>query len=136
MKAILPLVLTAAVLVTGCRRKSALPPPAPAQEPAAESTAAATTESAPAADPKERATEAAPETTEKPAPPPEVTAMAYSDAAGLTLIVQQFYDKHGRVPRDFNELVAEKMLFQVPKARPGFRYVIDPRGRQVLVVRQ
>jgi hypothetical protein len=63
-------------------------------------------------------------------------AMAQSRAMGMSMIVEQFYDKNGRVPKDLNELVAAKMLLKVPKAPPGMRYAIDPQSKRVVVVRQ
>jgi len=116
-------------LLAGCGKNetppSAEPPPAkPAisVEPAAEAPPAIAEATAPKeAEPKEQ--------TEP------VSPMAYSDAAGLSLKVSEFYDKNGRVPKDLNELVTAKMLLRLPTPPPGMRYVIDAKNRSVLLVR-
>lgn len=62
--------------------------------------------------------------------------MEQSQAAYLTLQVQEFAAKNGRVPNDLAELVTAKMLPKVPNPPAGMKYVIDPKNRQVLLVRQ
>jgi hypothetical protein len=54
----------------------------------------------------------------------------------MTLMVQEYYDKNGRLPKDLRDLVAAKMLLKEPKAPPGLRYAIDPNKKSVVVVRQ
>jgi len=49
--------------------------------------------------------------------------------------VQEYFDKHGRLPKDLNELVAAKMLLKAPVPPPGTKYVIDARRKQVVIVR-
>jgi hypothetical protein len=127
------LTLTAALVSTslliGCGKKTpketAPPPPAEASAPQTE----------PAPPPPGEATAAPAEATEGPAQASNLNPMDYSNASGLTLMVQEYYGKHGRVPKDLNELVAAKMLLKVPTPPPGTKYVIDAKRRQVVIVR-
>ena len=131
MKTTLALGLLMAALLAGCTKKPApVPPPTPAPEAAAPAPAA---EAQPAAAAAETKTDPQNET---PEPAPNVSPMDHSNAAGLTLMIQEFYDKNGRVPKDLNELVTAKMLLRAPTPPPGTRYVIDPKGRRVVIVRK
>lgn len=117
MKNLLGTALVAATILAGCQKET--PPPAPA--PVAPAPAPAAAE---------------PGTAAVLAPPREPTPMEVSQASYLTLQVQEFAAKNGRVPNDFAELVTAKMLPKVPIAPAGMRYVIDLTNRQVRVVPQ
>ena len=130
-----PIILVAgAIAVAGCGKKPeppALPPPEPASKPIAESLPPPP--ALPTVAPPGNSNPALPQKTEAEA---ATIAMAQSRAMGISMIVEQFYEKNGRVPKDLNELVAAKMLLKVPAAPPGMRYVIDAQSRRVAVVPQ
>lgn len=115
MKTHFLLPILAATLLIGCE-KDAPPPPPVTQTPAATPP--------PAGEPTANTLVEAPR---------DPTPMEQSQAAYLTLQVQEFAAKNGRVPTDLSELVAAKMLPKIPPAPRGFRYEIDPKNRQVLL---
>ena len=96
------LVAVASACLSGCEKDA--PPPPPVVETKSSATPA----------PEESASSIAPEK------PREITPMEQSQAAYLTLQVQEFAAKNGRVPADLNELVAAKMLPKIPQAPRGF----------------
>lgn len=115
MKTLFGITVLAATLLAGCE-KDAPPPPPVAPTPAATVPAAG--------EPTANSLIEAPR---------EATPMEQSQAAYLTLQVQEFAAKNGRVPTDLSELVAAKMLPKLPVPPRGFRYEIDPKNRQVLL---
>jgi hypothetical protein len=124
--------LFALLLLTNCGKKPAPPVTAPAER------AQPASEAPPAPPPPDTPTNDEGKTSDAPLNEAEAAkvATAYSTASGYTLMVQQFYDKNGRVPKDLNELVTAKMLLKVPTAPPGMRFVIDPNSRSVQLIRQ
>lgn len=107
-------VLGLAVSVSACRRKpAALPAPPPATAPAPT---------------------AAPEGT--PANPGNAAEMAASNAAVLTMMLQEYVAANKRLPTTVKELESIKTYGVVPPPPPGFRYVIDPNRKQVVAVKQ
>jgi predicted small lipoprotein YifL len=123
--------LITTVSMTGCGKK-AEEAPAETKAPVAPVSVAG---DAPAAPPPPTTAEAAPEAGEAMTQASNLSPMDYSNASGLTLMVQEFHGKHGRVPKDLNELVAAKMLLKAPTPPPGTKYVIDPNKKQVLIIR-
>lgn len=127
MKKLLGISFLSAALLAGCDKPQpqkpapvVAPPPSQAPPPAPTSGIPATAVAEPGA----------------PVPAPNVSPMEFSNATYLTLLVQDFYAKNGRVPKDINELVTAKMIQTPPKPPPGTRYVIDAKNRQVVIVRQ
>ena len=117
MKTLLRTTLLATTLLAACQKETPPPAPAPVAPPPAPA----------AVDPGASSVLA---------PPREPTPMEQSQAAYLTLQVQEFAAKNGRVPNDLAELVTAKMLPKIPNPPAGMKYVIDPKNRQVLLVRQ
>jgi hypothetical protein len=124
------LVLVAVSLV-GCGKTA---PKEPAPAPAAAPVSVAPPD-APAPAPPSAETPPAADAGDALAQAPNLSPMDYSNASGLTLMVQQYADTHGRVPKDLSELVAAKMLLKVPVPPPGTKYVIDPKRKMVVVVK-
>jgi len=123
--------LTGALALGGCGKKP--PPPAPT----APETPQPVAETPPPPPPPPPGGAPAPAAAEPMTPQENATfSKAQSTAGGYTLMVQQFYDQKGRMPTDFSELVAAKMLLKVPQAPPGYRFVIDPASKSVKLVRQ
>ena len=83
-----------------------------------------------------------------PAPPAAVTpeakeaqaasngAMAFSNASVLTMMLQEFTRKNGRLPNDINELSTITTFGPAPQAPTGYRFVIDAAKKQVVAVAQ
>ena len=117
MKKLFGTALLTATILAGCQKET----PAPAPAPVAPAPAPA------AAEPGASAVLA---------PPREPTPMEQSQASYLTLQVQEFAAKNGRVPNDLAELVTAKMLPKVPNPPAGMKYVIDATNRQVRLVPQ
>lgn len=118
MKKTLGITLVAASLLSGCSKET--PAPAPVTAPP----------------PKPAAAIDVPAPSVLGSAPREITPMEQSQAAYLTLQLQEYSAKHGKVPTDLGELVAAKMLPKMPVAPQGFRYEIDAKNRQVVLVRQ
>jgi hypothetical protein len=63
--------------------------------------------------------------------------MAQSNCAVLTLALQTYMGSHNnQVPADVNELVKAQQLRAVPQPPAGWKYSIDAKNRQVVLVRQ
>ena len=62
--------------------------------------------------------------------------MAFSNAAALTMSLQEFMAKNGRAPNDLNELVTAKLVRHIPPPPPGYRYTIDAKRKQVVAEKQ
>ncbi|MBI3875867.1 MAG: hypothetical protein HY300_07915 [Verrucomicrobia bacterium] len=69
-------------------------------------------------------------------PAPDVSPMAHSQAAVLTLGLQNYMARTGRAPKDLNELLAAKDIQNIPPPPPGTKYVINAKQRQVVLVKQ
>lgn len=54
----------------------------------------------------------------------------------LTFAVQQFYGANQRMPADLQELVAAKLIPNVPVAPAGMKFLIEPQTKQVRLVKQ
>lgn len=62
--------------------------------------------------------------------------MAASNAAVMTMMLQEFVNANGRVPNDLNELATIKTFGPVPKAPVGYKFVIDGKQKQILAVKE
>lgn len=62
--------------------------------------------------------------------------MAFSNASILTLMLQEYEAANKRMPATIKELETVKTYGPIPPAPPGFRYVIDPKRKQVVAVKQ
>lgn len=115
MKILLPVLLAVFTIIpAGCRKKSSPPlPPPPAPTPAPGT---------------------APEGT--PANPGNAAEMAASNAAVLTMMLQEYVAANKRLPTTVKELESIKTYGAVPPPPPGFRYVIDANKKQVTAVKQ
>ena len=62
--------------------------------------------------------------------------MAQSNCAVLTLALQTYMGSHNnQVPADVNELVKAQQLRTVPLPPAGWKYSIDAKNRQVVLVK-
>jgi len=115
VKTLLPVLLAVLALIpVGCRKRPATPPPPPPAPAPAPGTA--------------------PEGTA--GNPGNAAEMAASNAAVLTMMLQEFVAANKRIPTSVKELEAIKTYGPVQPPPPGFRYVIDPNRKQVLAVKQ
>ncbi len=63
--------------------------------------------------------------------------MAQSNCAVLTLALQTYMGNHNnQAPADVNELVKVQQLRAVPQPPAGWKYSIDAKNRQVVLVKQ
>lgn len=62
--------------------------------------------------------------------------MAVSNASVLTMMLQEYEAANKRMPATIKDLESIKTYGPVPSPPPGFRYVIDPKRKQVLAVKQ
>jgi len=63
--------------------------------------------------------------------------MAQSNCAVLTLALQTYMGSHNnQAPADVNELVKAQQLRAVPQPPAGWKYSIDAKNRQVVLVKQ
>lgn len=113
------LVVVVAVVVAACR-KPAVPPPAP-----------------------ESVTPPPPSQGVVVPPGPSGTPISadpgspeHGKVALLTFAVQQFYGANQRMPADLQELVAAKLIPNVPVAPAGMKFLIEPQTKQVRLVKQ
>lgn len=114
MKTRLALVVAALVLGGGaaCRKKSSVPAPV---APPPEAPAPVSEGGAPVAG--------------------NAAEMAASNAAVLTMMLQEFMAQQKRVPSTVKELEIIKTYGPLPPPPPGYRYVIDANRKQVLAVK-
>lgn len=102
-----------ALTVSACRKKPGPAPVPPAEAPA--------------------------ETRLKPDGTPDLgnaPEMAASNASVLTMGLQHFISKHGRIPNSVEELLAAKSIAIIPPPPAGYKYVIDANAKRVVAVRQ
>lgn len=64
------------------------------------------------------------------------SAIKTIDLASLGQAIKLFEVEEGRLPKDLNELVAEKYLPGLPAPPPGTKFVYDPNTGNVRVVKQ
>jgi hypothetical protein len=64
------------------------------------------------------------------------SAVKTVDVTSLNQAIQMFNVENGRFPKDLNELVAEKIIPQIPKAPYGMKIVYDAKSGKVSVVKQ
>lgn len=115
VKTLLPVLLAALTMIpAGCRKQAPTPLPPPL--------------------PPAPALGAAPEGT--PANPGNAAEMAASNAAVLTMMLQEYVAANKRLPTTVKELESIKTYGAVPPPPPGFRYVIDANKKQVTAVKQ
>lgn len=127
-------------MMTGCRKRSQ-PTPPPAESSTTESTSA-TAPAAPAATPA-IAAHAAPVSApgvdiiedRLPTAPPNSSKSNPVDLP-LTEALHRYNEKTGKMPMDFNVLVAGKYIPAIPTAPPGKRYAIDRVHMQVVLINQ
>lgn len=63
--------------------------------------------------------------------------MAQSNCAVLTLALQTYMGNHNnQAPADVNELVKAQQLRAVPLPPAGWKYSIDAKNHQVVLVKQ
>jgi hypothetical protein len=62
--------------------------------------------------------------------------MAESNATVLTMMLQEYVGKNGRVPNDVSELASIKSFGPVPPAPAGYKFIIDAAKKQVRAVKQ
>lgn len=136
-----------ALLIPACKKPaapeaSAPPPTAPTVQ-----VEAATPAAEPANPPPATAvTPPAPTASNLPEPPPTVAdqlptapvppagAQKYDTQLELTSALHHFLEANGRLPNNFQELVAKKFLQKMPVAPPGKRFAIDRINLQVVMV--
>lgn len=70
------------------------------------------------------------------APTGNEAQMAASNASVLTMMLQEFEGKNGRLPKDVSELSTIKSFGPAPKAPAGFKFEIDPAKKQVVAVKE
>jgi hypothetical protein len=68
--------------------------------------------------------------------PGNAAEMAFSSASVLTLMLQEYESANKRLPTSLKELESIKTYGPVPPTPPGFRFVIDPKRKQVVAVKQ
>ncbi|HZL44024.1 MAG TPA: hypothetical protein VFD66_12185 [Verrucomicrobiae bacterium] len=56
--------------------------------------------------------------------------------ASINEAIRQFQTEHGRLPKDLNELVKEKILVRIPAAPYGSKFVYDPASGEAKVIKQ
>lgn len=62
--------------------------------------------------------------------------IAYSNASVLTMMLQEFVSKNGRLPTNVQELSAIKSFGAVPRPPAGYRFEIDAKQKAVVAVKQ
>ncbi len=127
--AIAVLSITAALLITGCGRKPAPPPPKPTSE-----TIGTDPRAVPASKPGE------PEILNQALATKPQTLMRINDAATpeakaqmLTDALTTWEDWNGKTPTSLEQLVEKKIIDRIPDPPPGRRFVIDAKKHQVVL---
>ena len=134
------LVALSVAVVSGCRKRSQ-PAPPPAEPPAIEA-APATTPASPNARPA-AAAPAAPISApgvdkiedRLPTAPPNSSKSNPVDQK-LTEALHRYNESTGKMPMDFNVLVAGKYIPAIPTPPAGKRYAIDRINMQVVLINQ
>jgi hypothetical protein len=129
---ILLFILSVAVLF-GCRKRSQ--PASPPAEPAAIEPTPATTPAAPTAKPAISTPGVDKIEDRLPTAPPNSSQSNPVDQK-LTEALHRYNERTGKMPMDFNVLVAGKFIETIPKAPPGKRYAIDRLHMQVVLINQ
>lgn len=129
---ILLLILSVAV-VSGCRKRSQ--PAAPPTEPPTTEPAPATTPAAPPAKPAISTPGMDKVEDRLPTAPPGSSTSNPVDQK-LTEALHRYNERTGKMPMDFNVLVAGKYIEAIPTAPPGKRYAIDRMHMQVVLINQ
>ncbi|KAF0180952.1 MAG: hypothetical protein FD161_670 [Limisphaerales bacterium] len=62
--------------------------------------------------------------------------MALSNASVLTMMLQEFVAKNGRLPNNVQELSAITTFGAVPRPPAGYRFEIDGKKKAVIAVKQ
>lgn len=62
--------------------------------------------------------------------------MAFSNATVLTMMLQEFIAKNGKLPNDLNELSTIKTFGAVPLPPHGYKFVMDAKKKAVLAVKK
>ncbi|MEI7731549.1 MAG: hypothetical protein WCO56_18390 [Verrucomicrobiota bacterium] len=70
------------------------------------------------------------------APVPSTGAQQYATQMEVTVALRRFLDVNGRLPNNFEELVAKQYIKKLPLAPPGKRFAIDRVNLQVVLVGQ
>lgn len=70
------------------------------------------------------------------APSGNEAQVAESNASVMTLMLQEFAAKNGRMPKDVSELSTITSYGAVPKPPAGYKFIIDAAQKQVRAVKQ
>lgn len=70
------------------------------------------------------------------APSGNEAQVADSNASVLTLMLQEFESKNGRMPKDVSELSIITSYGAAPKPPSGYKFIIDSAQKQVRAVKQ
>lgn len=138
LRSFLLLALVALVSTSACRRKTEAPPVAPsAPSPTATTDKAApNTSVAPAQPPPPTQSPGLEKIEDRlPTAPPDSSKTSPVDQK-LTEALHHYLEANGKLPPDFNALVAARIIKQVPTPPAGKRYAVDRRNLQVVLLNQ